>query len=497
MRKMPAKPTKNNPDPKNQNTAFKGGGDPGFVLELGLQNESDPHSGQHPNDDFPSAEKLKTAFPQLEILEVIGAGGMGVVYRARQRSLDRFVALKIVKPDLSSDPAFVERFSREARAMARLSHPNIVSVYDFGTTDGMCFLIMEFVDGLNLRQIHSSKKLRPHDALSLIPRICDALQYAHDQNVVHRDIKPENILITEQGEPKIADFGLAKLIGEENSLMGLTETRQALGTPRYLAPEQMDQPLEVDHRADIFSLGVVFYEMLTGQIPLGRFAPPSELAAIDRRLDDVVLRAMERDRHLRYQHARELESDIRSIHHADQGGSTYPVEKPILEKTGAGKNLAGQNSPGVQKRSFCYLTAVGMLLSPFGIIMAGLMMIVVPDSPETSSDSFLMFQTLAKFLLLPLGIISPFACTMLGAVSVYRIRASRGRVYGMPFAVAVMLLYPLLVMDGIILAIIPFQQNLPTLLLLLIGLVVVFVLDIVIYGLVLWLVTRNRQIDFA
>ena len=151
---------------------------------------------------------------------------------------------------------------------------------------------MEFVDGVNLRQMLQSAKLSPAEALKIVPRICDALQYAHEEGVVHRDIKPENILIDKRGRLKIADFGLAKLLGPSAADFKLTATHQVMGTLHYMAPEQMERPLAVDHRADIYSLGVVFYEMLTGELPLGRFAPPSQKATIDVRLDDVVLRAL-------------------------------------------------------------------------------------------------------------------------------------------------------------------------------------------------------------
>src|SRR5262249_10626203 len=147
------------------------------------------------------------------------------------------------------------------------------------------------VDGVNLRHVLREGRLKPEEALKIVPQICEALQYAHEQGGVHRDIKPENILVDKRGPVKIADFGLAKLLGQKAAASGLTGSRQVMGTPHYMAPEQMERPLEVDHRADIYSLGVVFYEMLTGELPLGRFAPPSQRVEVDVRLDEVVLRA--------------------------------------------------------------------------------------------------------------------------------------------------------------------------------------------------------------
>jgi tRNA A-37 threonylcarbamoyl transferase component Bud32 len=261
----------------------------------------------------PSPEELAPHFPQFEILELLGRGGMGVVYKARQRQLDRIVALKILPPDASVDSAFAERFAREARALARLSHPNIVAVHDFGQSEGLFYLVMEFVDGANLRHLIETKSITPEQALAIVPKICDALQYAHEEGVMHRDIKPENILIDKRGRVKIADFGLAKLLGLEAADLALTQAGMSLGTPRYMAPEQVEHPEQVDHRADIYSLGVVFYEMLTGELPLGRFAPPSQRAHVDVRLDEVVLRSLEKDVERRYQHASEVKTDLDSI----------------------------------------------------------------------------------------------------------------------------------------------------------------------------------------
>jgi len=191
-----------------------------------------------------------------------------------------------------------------------LNHPNIVAVYDFGKAGDFYYFIMEYVDGMNLCQLEATKeKLDPEQALAIIPKICEALQYAHDEGIVHRDIKPGNILIDKKGRVKIADFGLAKLLSKPAELM-LTQSQALLGTPLYMAPEQLSDPQKVDHRADIYSLGVVFYEMLTGDLPMGRFAPPSQKAQIDVRLDEVVLRTLEREPERRYQHAGDVKTDI-------------------------------------------------------------------------------------------------------------------------------------------------------------------------------------------
>jgi len=270
-------------------------------------------TGSGSSGNVPVLEEIAKRFPQLEILELLGAGGMGVVYKARQPQLDRLVALKVLPAEAGRDPAFAERFTREARALAKLSHPNIVGVYDFGQAEGLYYFLMEFVDGANLRQMERAGKLTAAQALAIVPKICDALQYAHDEGVVHRDIKPENILVDKKGRVKIADFGLAKLLGKAQADFTLTGTQQAMGTPHYMAPEQMEKPLSVDHRADIYSLGVVFYEMLTGELPLGRFQPPSAKVHVDVRLDEVVLRSMERDVERRYQHVSEVKTAIERV----------------------------------------------------------------------------------------------------------------------------------------------------------------------------------------
>jgi serine/threonine protein kinase len=240
---------------------------------------------------------------------------MGAVYKARQRGLDRIVALKILPPEVGRDPTFAERFGREARALGRLNHPHIVTVHDQGrTADGQYyFFIMEYVDGVNLRHALKASSVAPQEALAIVGQICDALQYAHDAGVVHRDIKPENVLLDRRGQVKIADFGLAKLLGNDADA-SLTHTHQVMGTLRYMAPEQMEGTHHVDHRADIYSLGVLFYELLTGELPIGRFAPPSKKVHIDVRLDEVVLRALEKEPELRYQQVSEVKTSMEAIY---------------------------------------------------------------------------------------------------------------------------------------------------------------------------------------
>jgi serine/threonine protein kinase len=278
----------------------------------------------------PSVEEVARLFPQLEIISILGRGGMGAVYKARQPMLDRLVALKILPPQAAGGPGFTDRFNREARALARLNHPNIVVIYEFGQVNGLPFFIMEFVDGLNLRQLEHAARLPSGEALAIIPQICEALQFAHDAGVVHRDIKPENILLDKTGRVKIADFGIAKMVGGESTELGITGTKQAIGTPHYMAPEQVEKPETVDHRADIYSLGVVFYEMLTGELPLGKFGPPSSRVRVDVRLDEVVLRALEKEPELRYQQANEVRTRLETI--AKAPAPAPPVDAEAVAK---------------------------------------------------------------------------------------------------------------------------------------------------------------------
>jgi serine/threonine protein kinase len=319
----------------------------------------------------PSPARLADSFPQLEILELIGQGGMGAVYKARQRNLDRLVALKIIHPEGTLDAAFAKRFNREAKLLARLSHQHIVALYEFGEIEfseaedrparPLYYFLMEYVDGANLRQLMQTGELIPERALAIVPQICDALQYAHDEGVVHRDIKPENILLDKRGRMKIADFGLAKLVTAPESDFALTGTHQVMGTPRYMAPEQMEGSHGVDHRADIYSLGVVFYEMLTGEVPAGHFDPPSKKMEIDVRLDEVVLKAMAREPERRYQQASEVKTDVESISSECLSGVsdtwTRPATSGIRQRT---ENLLYRRMPVI-------VSVIALALSIAGI----------------------------------------------------------------------------------------------------------------------------------
>jgi predicted Ser/Thr protein kinase len=382
----------------------------------------------------PSPSELAGRFPQLEVLELLGHGGMGAVYKARHIGLDRLVAVKMLPPEVSRDAAFAERFTREARALARLSHPNIVTVFDFGQADRLYYLVMEYVEGANLRQLIQSGAVAPQEALAIVPQICDALQFAHEEGIVHRDIKPENILLDKRGRVKIADFGLAKLLGRGDSQHTLTQSHQVMGTLRYMAPEQMEGARAVDHRADIYSLGVVFYELLTGELPLGRFAPPSKMVQIDVRLDEIVLRALEKAPELRYQHASDVKSEIETIRsHPAVLQHTAPAARNVAAEAG-GVNLASSS----RRRPWL----LG-LVATINLLLAIVIMLVAAgvDYAETTVKmdfAYWLFATFAPWLDYLSGV-ALFA----GSIGVY-LRAWWGRrltLFAVVMAIATLVIY--------------------------------------------------------
>jgi serine/threonine protein kinase len=502
----------------------------------------------------PPLEEMARLFPQLEILSFIGQGGMGAVYRARQKELDRVVALKILPPDIGRDAAFAERFAREVRAMAKLNHPGIVTLYEFGRADGLFFFLMEFVEGVHLGQLLEGGHLSSREALAIVPQICDALQYAHDQGIVHRDIKPQNILVDRRGRVKVADFGLAKIVGTDaltpslshrkgkggapapgEGSAALTDAAKVMGTPQYMSPEQIEAPGEVDHRADIYALGVVFYQMLSGELPGKPLVPQSRVCGkvhIDVRLDEVVLRALEKKPELRYQQASILKTQVETI------ASTPPGSSPARRDESAPSEAARASAVGDAKRNakeativfagtvfFLFMLAVvaemslragpfrGFLvvMSVVGLVICALSLAglwpfpspwfaepnfssrnlrrgragknaeaerlphfsraaivgavwalcalgtAVLWSPIGASAAVDLRNALRHelvngfiYLLTFLGISAPFGTTILGAVAISQIRHSRDRLYGMGLAVFDALLFPLLLLDTLI-----------------------------------------------
>ena len=334
----------------------------------------------------PEPAELAKQFPQLEILELLGQGGMGAVYKARQKQLDRVVALKILPPEVGRDPAFTERFLREARSMAKLHNPGIVSVFDFGQTkENLYYFIMEFVDGTDLRHVIRAGGLSPKEALALIPQICEALQFAHEEGIVHRDIKPENILIDKKGRVKISDFGLAKLLDKPATANTLTAAGHTMGTPHYMAPEQIEHPGQVDHRADIYSLGVVFYEMLTGELPIGRFAPPSQKVQVDVRLDNIVLRTLEKEPERRYQHASEVKTDVEIIK-----GDTVGPKAPIAP---AGQALIPAAAINRMEKHITIVAVLNIVFGTLGTLIGIFLFVAIAGGGLISQDPTAMNVT--------------------------------------------------------------------------------------------------------
>jgi tRNA A-37 threonylcarbamoyl transferase component Bud32 len=383
----------------------------------------------------PEPAELARQFPQLEVLELLGQGGMGVVYKARQQQLDRLVALKILPPQVDQTKAFAERFTREARSLARLNHPRIVMIYDFGRTEsGLYYFIMEFVDGTDLRKLINKSELSPRKALNIVPQICEALQYAHEEGVVHRDIKPENILLNRKGQVKIADFGLAKLLDRPATVYTLTRADQRMGTPHYMAPEQIEHPNKVDHRADIYSLGVVFYEMLTGELPLGRFPLPSKKVQVDVRLDEVVLKTLEKEPERRYQHVSEVKTDVETI--LSEDGAARP-------EVGSFGDVGIDRDAEVVRRRV-WIPAIGLLiagvidcLSSAGAVVGTIILLV----QKGFSDRLIGFLPGSAQLVIVIAIAAHAVVVVLGAWNLMQLRSRR------------------LAMIGSILAMLPFSPG--------------------------------------
>jgi serine/threonine protein kinase len=266
----------------------------------------------------PSLESLAKVMRGIfEPIEFIGRGGMGAVYKVRQYSRNRIVALKVMQPRAADRGSIIDgyhRFKREAQLPKKLSHRNVVGVYDFELAGDFLYFTMDFVDGQTLRQRLKSGPLLPSQAFELFLQLCDGLQHAHQSRVIHRDVKPENLLVDEGGVLKIVDFGLAKLNGAGASNEWKTLDGLQLGSLGYMALEQFEKPLEVDHRADIYAAGVVLYEMLTGELPLGfDFPRPSQKAKVDSSLDEVLLRALEKNVARRYQNIGEFKQAVEAV----------------------------------------------------------------------------------------------------------------------------------------------------------------------------------------
>ena len=342
----------------------------------------------------PTLAEAATLFPNYEVLRLLGRGGMGAVYQARQIELDRLVAIKLLPLEISVDQEFVDRFRREARAMARLHHPNIITVFDFGTTrEGHLFFVMEYVEGANLQAVIRQSGLNAEQALSVLEQVCTALAYAHGKGIVHRDIKPANVMIDTESHVKVADFGLARLIDNAAPDLGHTTTGTVMGTPDYMAPEQM-RGMNVDHRADIYSLGVMLYEMLCREVPKGVFQWPSERTGCDARLDAIVIKALQQAPDHRYQSTTEMKADVIAArtplavalapHTTLPSGPTQevhprPMEKPALPEPKAAM-MKAITPPAPAKKSKLPLYT-GLAAALLGVALAAVFLLPRSQTP--------------------------------------------------------------------------------------------------------------------
>lgn len=330
----------------------------------------EPTPQEQPSFDVPSIEEMSAYLPQFKFEKLAACGGMGAVYKAHQPSLDRMVGVKILPPEFGSEEGFAERFKIEARAMAKLNHTNIVGVYDFGITPGgHLYLVMEWIEGRSLHDVIHKTTLPLRKATNLAMQLCEALSFAHEHGIIHRDIKPGNIMVNDADHVKVADFGLARPASNQ------VEEDNPMGTPDYAAPEIRGGSV-TDHRVDIFAVGVVLYEMLTGRVPETPRRPVTIYAKVSARWDEIIAKAIHPDPDKRYQDAGEFRAHINAAMKQStdvpDAHATFGA-KPATKKPAASKQTQQQQ--------------LVMVLGVVGVVLAAILGLIFWPTAKQSHAS--------------------------------------------------------------------------------------------------------------